>query len=547
MIQPVLQQTPPLTIDSKSDQCFSFIKERLENCRTHHSSCIQGNALSLPKRILFVGKPDEEPTLHDTEYIEGRYAILSYCWGNSKNLLKTTSTSLDTHKNGISLAQLPKTIRDAVDITRELGIDFLWVDSLCILQDSEQDWEVESAKMGEYFKNAHITIAASAAYNAQGGILSARRRITQSVEDEYELVDGTICNIVIQERTHSFTELENLVHDFGPLSKRGWAFQENVLSTRTIHYTDSELVWECCTETVSEDGSTPGGNKHSVLAYNMLNLQPNPGRLWQDMVKNYTRRELTYPSDRLPGIAGIAQMIQSRTGFQYVAGLWKERLLLDLLWSIPWDYYNETPQGLTGWSSRPSYRDSSVTLKGPSWSWASTTAAISFPPSEDNWLHDQCAIIRDVSCKVEGNNQFGEVMQGSLQIVGPWRQMKFICGDPRNPFTYRISTIHEDGEGGMGLKGEKHFTPDSLLIGGNKYGGFFRDPLKLDNIHSDFHQSHEFRLFLEKPVWCLGICKSYGLILRESSIVDGAYTRIGLCNDVGSLLQGAQTQLITII
>jgi hypothetical protein len=268
----------------------------------------------MPKRIIFVGKACEEPTLHDTGYIEDPYAILSYCWGDSQHLLKTTSTSLNKRKKGIPLAQLPKTIRDAIYITRELAIDYLWVDSLYILQDSVEDWEVESSKMGEYFRNAHITIAASAASDAQVGILSARQEITQSVQDEYELVDGTICNIVIQERRRSSKELESLVHDFGPLSKRGWAFQENVLSTRTVHYTNLELVWECCTETISEDGSTLGRNQHGILARNILNLQPNPGRLWQEVVKNYSRRELTYPSDRLPGIAGIAHTIQSRTG-----------------------------------------------------------------------------------------------------------------------------------------------------------------------------------------------------------------------------------------
>lgn len=417
-----------------------------------------------------------------------------------------------------------------------------------------QDWEIESAKMGEYFKNAHITIAASNASNSQEGIFSARQEITQSVEDEYELVDGTICKIVIQERNHSFKELKSLVHDFGPLSKRGWAFEENVLSTRTVHYTSSELVWECCTETISEDGSTLGENQHSILARNILNLQPNPSRLWQDMVKNYTRRELTYPSDRLSGISGIAQIIQSRTGFQYRAGLWKEKMILDILWSVSWDYYNQTPRGLTGWSSRPRYRDSSVTLRDPSWSWASTTAAISFAPSEDNWLHGQCAIIKGVDCKVEGSNLFGEVIHGSVQIVGLLRQMNFSCSNPRDPDGYWIRTIRPQNPDHHGIRtvhgGNEEeragFIPDNLLIG--EKDGKVRDPFKLADIYQNFHTdgSPEYRLFLQKPVWCLGLCQSYGLILRESTIIDGAYTRIGLCVDIGSLLEGAQTKLVTI-
>jgi hypothetical protein len=89
----------------------------------------------------------------------------------------------------------------------------------------------------------------------------------------------------------------------------------------------------------------------------------------------------------------------------------------------------------------PRYLDSSVTLESPSWSWASTTAAISFAPSEDDWLHDQCAMIKEVNCKAEANNPFGEVKQGSVQIEDLLRQMKFRCSDPRNPDSYRVSTI----------------------------------------------------------------------------------------------------------
>ncbi|KAK2470985.1 hypothetical protein H9L39_17216 [Fusarium oxysporum f. sp. albedinis] len=335
--------------------------------------------------------------------------------------------------------------------------------------------------MGEYFKNAHITIAASAASHAQDGILRARRGITQSVEEEYELTDGTICNIVIQERNHSYRKLESFVHDFGPLSKRGWAFQENVLSTRTIHYTASELVWECCTETISEDGSTLGRNQHSILAYNMQNLQPKPSSMWRDLVENYTRRDLTYPSDRLPGIAGIAQIMQNRTGFQYIAGLWKETLVLDLLWNTSWPHYNTTPVGLTGEASKPRYEDPPVTLRGPSWSWASTTAAIRFAPSGDVWHHDQHAMIKGINCKAEGDNLFGEVIHGSLRLVSLLRQLHFECSDPQNPDDYWIHTVHSDD------KVERaRFTPDKLLVG--KEGTEeVRHPSKTANTYWNFH------------------------------------------------------------
>jgi hypothetical protein len=287
-----------------------FYRERLRTCQEQHGTCNQPDAVPLPKRIIYVGKSNEELRLKDTDNTQGLYAILSYCWGESQNLLKTTSTSLEKHMEGIPFTRLPKTIQDAVEVARELSIDYLWVDSLCIIQGSQEDWEIESAKMSEYFGNAHITIAASSASNAQAGILAARHGVPEPVKEETELRDGTICTFLVQERNNKFDNLSESVHHFGPLSDRGWAFQENVLSTRTIHYTDSELVWECCTETISESGFMVGSNSHAFFAQKMLELYPSPSQLWQDLVTNFSRRELTYPSDRLPAISGLAQLLQ---------------------------------------------------------------------------------------------------------------------------------------------------------------------------------------------------------------------------------------------
>jgi hypothetical protein len=247
--------------------------------------------------------------------------------------------------------------------------------------------------MSAYFGNAQITIAASSALNAQAGILAARSGVPEPVKEKLVLEDGAICTVLVQERNNKFDELYKSVHHFGPLCKRGWAFQENVLSTRTIHYTDSELVWECCTETISEDGFRVGDNAHSFLACNLLELRPSPSRLWQDLVMNFSRRELTYPSDRLPGVSGLAQLLQKRTGFEYVAGLWRETMVLDLLWRTSWEYYRTDDTTLRGDILRRTYFDPPMFLKAPSWSWVSTTATVHFPPSTDDWLRGQCATI----------------------------------------------------------------------------------------------------------------------------------------------------------
>ncbi|KAJ9419681.1 hypothetical protein QL093DRAFT_2371596, partial [Fusarium oxysporum] len=121
---------------------------------------------------------------------------------------------------------------------------------------------------------------------------------------------------------------------------------------------------------------------------------------------------------------------QSRTDFQYIGGLWREAIILYLLWSTSWQHYNTTPTELAGKDGTPRYETPPVTLIGPSWSWAPTPAVISFALPGDVRLQYQCAMIKDINYKAEGDNLFGEDIHGSLQLMGLLRQMRFKGGDP---------------------------------------------------------------------------------------------------------------------
>jgi hypothetical protein len=104
------------------------------------------------------------PKLLITEGCRGHYVALSHCWGTlGKHPLRTTTDNLQEHISGISWSTLPKTFQDALKITRELGIDYIWIDSLCIVQDSEEDWRQESREMGLIYERARVTIAAAGA------------------------------------------------------------------------------------------------------------------------------------------------------------------------------------------------------------------------------------------------------------------------------------------------------------------------------------------------------------------------------------------------
>jgi hypothetical protein len=117
-------------------------------------------------------------------------------------------------------------------------------------------------------------------------------------------------------------------------------------------------------------------------------------------------------------------------------------MVLDLLWSTSWEYYRIYGATLIGIGQE--YYDPKMSLKGPSWSWASTTAAVQFEPTTDDWLRGQCATIKDIRCEMNGSNPFGEVTLGLLQIAGRLKRMDFYTGELQNPYHYPIQPHPND-------------------------------------------------------------------------------------------------------
>ena len=203
---------------------------------------------------------------------------------------------------------------------------------------------------------------------------------------------------------------------------------------------------------------------------------------------------------------------------------------------LPGIFYRTDDTSLTG--TRVMYRDSIVALEGPSWSWASNTAAVNFPPSRADRVQGQCATILDVRCDNKGRNPFGGVTKGILQIVGPLRQFRIISSqsDPDCSISKELGTTGSSS-------GRAPFTPDKLLVG--KQSELLQTSLNVDQPLGHRHNTY-YQPQSNEKVWCLGICKSYGLILRKSSLDPLVYNRIGLCDYVGSLLQGAPIEQIVI-
>ena len=278
---------------------------------------------------------------------------LSHCWGGQQPLT-TTIHSLAQRKSGIPLNTLPALYRDAVTITRKLGVSYLWIDSLCIIQDSHEDWIAEATKMGDIYRNSHLTISALSAKDCHQQLLSERPSACNALKDA-----GGV-------------KSKGEIFRTAPLLQRAWVVQERLLSSRILYYHVDEMFWECLAFTARESSHRikPVARVHNdiydctpVKAPLVQALDPDPlfpispPSDWHTIVAEYTRCQLTRPSDKLPALSGLASIFKRNTGYEYLAGLWKEDFVNGLLWFVP-DF-------IPG----PYF---TVEYRGPSWSWVST-------------------------------------------------------------------------------------------------------------------------------------------------------------------------------
>ncbi len=243
--------TKHVPTDSSSGECFETIRHWLQSCVQSHRACQSTGSRLLPKRVIDVGRDDEhiKIRLHESDIDErGDYVALSHCWGSTLHTT-TTEATLPQWKHGIPWGSLSKTFQDAVMITRKLGLKYLWADALCIIQDDEKDWQIESAKMGSIYQDAFLVISASSALDGDGGCFS--QRLSPAEITVTEMGGRTSSVFVRKGRNHNpfnwffGSNGGQYDHKDYPLYKRAWCFQERLLSTRILHYTRSEMVWEC--------------------------------------------------------------------------------------------------------------------------------------------------------------------------------------------------------------------------------------------------------------------------------------------------------------
>jgi hypothetical protein len=366
----------------------------LANCHFSHDQCRVGDFSDevldddpkLPTQVIDVGPKDGTlaPRLFISNGVGGRWIALSHCWGTE--LLRPLSTSKQNysqHQKCIPLSSLPKTFHDAVLVARALDIRYLWIDSLCIIQDDENDKRRELPTMGRVYQHAHLTILAAEAMNCSDGLFFDAGNVscdlvkhareegdwttveTESGTIHHEGFTSVLCCVELP-FTHSGKTLSSFfvtfVSDaeaefngipehfprFPPLFGRAWVTQEWTLSRRSILFLRDGIVWSCKEYCENERGIR-------------LSLRRPKLDDWQALVKEYSSGSLTFEGDKLKAIQGIATSLRTKRTDEYFAGLWSSDFPDNLLWRVRWDK-----------------KASKELLHIPSWSWARHLGLIGF-------------------------------------------------------------------------------------------------------------------------------------------------------------------------
>ncbi|CZR55669.1 uncharacterized protein PAC_05557 [Phialocephala subalpina] len=412
-LQPrALQENP------SSEATFKLIYGWLNLCiQDHH--CYQGEQKFSPTRVIDVS--GLAPRLHLCNGIAEPYVTLSHCWGNAQPLITTIAT-LEDRLREIPFYSLPDMFQDAVFITRKLGIKYLWIDSLCIIQDSEEDWAREASKMGNVYRYAYLTLFVLDATDCNQSILSRRTRASGK-------------DVVVAELESPALGSKHAVFQRSALCHRAWALQERLLSPRILFYSKEEIFWECLACTTREGSSRIKPYRPSEYSYtsyecpdvkNCLilprgespSMPLSPPSDWHIIVVEYTRCYLTKPTDKLPALSGLASIFRANTGYSYMAGLWQEDLRDGLLWYID--------------RTQSQSRHAKSEISGPSWSWASSCLPVLYVGITNSRSSPRYSPHRDIKfigCDVtlkDENNPMGEVVHASLTVEADFETLQLL-------------------------------------------------------------------------------------------------------------------------
>ena len=478
---PVLQD---IIGNTGSVEALQWINNMITRCDSEHDNCTRLSETRPPKRLLDLGEPQGGRTqtsvggdirLIETNNTHADYVCLSHCWGTGP-AFKTTKENLAERMRSINFRDLPKTFSDAVGVTRELKKRYLWIDSLCIIQDDNRDWQMEGLRMNEIYGNAYLTIAASGSGGPDKGLFSESPH--HRLRDFSFTLSGEHFVMKVRRKVQHFNSV-----DAFPLLRRGWVFQERVLSRRVLHFGPQELVWECMEREECECGRVDEGiDWDSNTPKKSLFLFQNSIFLWNRIASAYSSLDLTKENDILPALAGVMKKHMPAADVRYLAGLWGgEYLLFGLFW------YAKEKTGLFPGNYRSGLKPRPSPCRAPSWSWASVKNRITYDDITD-WV--PAVDIEGARVIAAGRDSGGEVLYGEITLSG----------------SAAMISCHMPADSSRGY-------PDVMCNG---------EPVRHIQVYSDYDWSSDDKwgVFDGQPMFCLHIATTRATTSETPSDTD---------------------------
>ncbi|KAJ4258107.1 hypothetical protein NW762_008247 [Fusarium torreyae] len=453
-----------------SQQDLTTAKLWLDTCKSspQHSDCQQFARVvqasgdgERPARLICVGDREKDPVLIEQVTDSMLYVALSYIKGQSESAIETTKANREEHMKGIPVEKLPPTFKDAILATRKLGLEYIWIDAVCIVQDDSQDWAREVSNLHSIFSHAELTMSGLLTKSTAQALYQPRSARTvcplpiklwkkKNGRKSYE--SGVIyCDVLLR---HWLLHEEQKHVDFnGMLLSRGWVVQEHFLSPRILYFGKNMLHWEClCRQALGADPaeelpiSLPGWQKirdrretKKELLKTPLDSRSEALRIWWQQVESYTQNGFFRETDRMAAFWGFSKFMEHLLNSGFVGGiLWGEHLGASLCW-------------------HPGSRISEESVL-PSWTWMNIKGPVSF-----EWLHRGGELV-PLTVPVSSNVQIDistSHVSGSITLKGSLYNVKLLDEYlPRSIFT--VTHVFDSSDH---MEPEEYYAFDLVAFG----------------------------------------------------------------------------------
>jgi hypothetical protein len=439
------------------------IKSWMQICDRTHEVCLKrrkdiGRNAFVPTRLLDIRGPARDPIkVIETKWdeVDGPYATLSHCWGRIEFVTLTTKTRDRYKTKGVPWEDLPVNFKQAIEVARFLGVKYIWIDSLCIIQGRDGDFKDEAGKMHQVYRNSYCNIAIADSENSVGGLFRPRKP-EEVIPVRYEAngknpMLGAKSWRIVPEDLWDKELLQTILYT------RGWVFQERMLAPRILHFAHKQIFWDCPTISASEClpaglpdpvDSVAGPDRHwrgrlqepGTLAHGPL-AGPNDDSLqqfWKKAVKKYTSCNLTKGRDKTIAMWGIAKLVRDGLQQRYGHGLWEPNLEEQLAWRVAECTEEERP-------SESKNDDKARNI--PSWSWASMDGTIEVQlPADERYYRAKNHYQRPLSFDLKGANP----------VSSPEAVAKRLPPQPRGWSDGVVELLKHQEERGRGIGRDEH-------------------------------------------------------------------------------------------